>query len=133
MPRENSLKRSSILKHQLEIQTLFSNGKRDYADIVKIIWTSDKVDENAGIKIFVSVPKRNIKKATSRNLLKRRIREALRQNLSNLRSFCKENNLYVKVGIVYSKNCIEEYNKIEQKIVLSLQKIYSTLYESINQ
>jgi len=133
VPPKNSLNRSSILRLKSEIQSLFSDGRREYMGILKVIWTIDKVENDQGVKIFVAVPKKNIRKAVKRNLLKRRIKEALRLNLNDLKELSKENNLYIKIGVVYSKNYIEEYNKIEQKIVLSLQKIYSLIYESIKQ
>lgn len=128
--RKNSLKRDSMLKLKTEIQSLFDKGYREYLDLVKIIWTFEKDHNPGNVKIFISVPKKLVNKAVNRNLVKRRIRESLRINLGELRDFCNENNIYLKIGVVYTKQSIEDFNKIEQKIVLSLQKIYSKIYES---
>ncbi len=124
------LKRDSILKLNSEIQGLFAAGKREYPGIVKIIWKHENSSEKGDVKIFVSVPKRIVNKAVKRNLLKRRIKEALRLNLPELRDFCSKNNIFLNVGVVYIHSSIADYSIIEEKIILTLQKIYSKIYEN---
>lgn len=128
-----NLKRNSILRLKSEIQSLFDNGEKEYFEIFKIIWTYDKRSSDGDVNIFISVPKKIINKAVHRNLIKRRLRESLRLNLCELREFCDNNNIYLKLGVVYLRRSIHDYNVIDQKIVLSLQKIYSKLYEIIQE
>ena len=104
------LKRSEMLKLKNDIELLFNNGIKDYHNILKIIWLSEKINSEGNVKIFVSVPKKYIRKATKRNLLKRRIKEALRLNLTELKKLCKENNIKLMLGVVYSNNNIEIYS-----------------------
>ena len=126
----NKLNRSFFLKHKSEIQFLFKNGERFKSDILNTVWHIDNNSQESGIKVFISVPKRCLIKASDRNLVKRRIKEAIRLNLQNLKTTCAEENISLSYAVVYSKNNIEAFNNIESKIVISLQKIYSKIYEN---
>ena len=123
--QNNKLNRKYFLKHKSEIQNLFQNGMRFSNAPIKIIYLVKKNSNYFGLKLFVSVPKKQIKKASDRNLVKRRIKEAIRLNLSELKQICTDENIEAHIGFVYYSNKIEEYNIIENKIVLSLQNIYS--------
>lgn len=128
--KTNKLGRKSFLKHKSEIQTLFNQGKRIQNSTFKSIWIIESNQANPNVRVFISVPKRCLIKATDRNLVKRRIKEALRLNLHDIRSACIENEVTVQIGIIYSNNIIESFNNIESKIVISLQNIYSKIYEN---
>ncbi len=130
-PKTNKLGRKSFLKHKSEIQTLFNQGRRTQNSTFKSIWIIESNHANPNVRVFISVPKRCLNKATDRNLVKRRIKEALRINLHDIRSACHENNAAVQIGIIYSNNIIESFNNIESKIVISLQNIYSKIYENV--
>jgi ribonuclease P protein component len=127
--KSNILPRNSMLKLSLEIDSLFKTGKKIYNDCIKVIWTVVPNCEIGDVKLFISVPKRNLNKATTRNLAKRRIKEAYRINNNILKHYCSEKNIKLNIGIIYIKDYVEEYNILEQKIVLSLQKILQELYE----
>jgi ribonuclease P protein component len=126
-----TLKRNSVLKHKSEIRLLFDGGKRINYGTIRFISLVCYNSIPGNIKIFISVPKKLIHKATDRNTIKRRIREAIRLNYPDLKNLCTVNAVNLHFGIVYSKDYIEEYNIIEQKIVLSLQNIYDEIYENL--
>ncbi len=124
----NKLGRSFFIKNKKQIQKLFNDGSRIKSGTFKTIWTCEKASEdNSGISIFISVPKRLIGKANKRNLLKRRIKEALRLNLADLKQYAELNNCNIQIGVVYSTDLIVDYKSIESKIILSLQKIHSNI------
>lgn len=125
-----TLKRSSVLKLKSEIQLLFDKGRRLNYGVFRFISVIN-YDSIPDVKVFISVPKKFIRKANERNTIKRRIREAVRLNYTGLKTLCAENAVNLHFGIVYSKDYIEEYNIIEQKIVLSLQNIYDEIYEEL--
>ena len=123
----NRLSRKFFLKHKTEIQCLFEKGTRFSNNPIKIIYLIKRRSDSGGIKLFISIPKKQIAKANQRNLIKRRIKESVRINLNPLKQLCNETNLELFIGFVYYSNKIEEYNIIENKIVLSLQSIYSNI------
>jgi ribonuclease P protein component len=131
--RTFTLKRTAILKHKADIELLFAEGKRTNLGIFKalVLIRSDCNSKEAGVKFFVSVPKRLIHNATDRNTVKRRIKEAYRLNYPQLKKMCCDNNVNIFIGVVYIKDYIEEYNIIEQKLVLYLQNIYNDIYENL--
>lgn len=78
---------------------------------------NEKGKSSMTVKVAFSVPKRNFKKAVTRNLLKRRMREAYRKNKifeTGLEGTCS-------LMFIYSGNKINPYAEIESKIVLTLQ------------
>ncbi len=123
----NKLNRNFFIKNKKQIDRLFSQGNRLNFNVIRLIWICDKDSINNGVSLFVSVPKRFIRKANKRNLIKRRIKEALRLNLSNLHKYAKINKYNIQIGIVYFSYDIANYQTIENKIVLSLQDIYSNI------
>lgn len=125
------LDRSSFLKLKTEIQTLFDKGRRINYSEIRIVYSYEISNTNAGLKVFVAAPKRLLNKATDRNTSKRRMREALRLNCDNLRNLCLSNGVCLHIGVIHAKESLVSYNIIEQKIVLSLQKIYDELYETL--
>ena len=66
---------------------------------------------------MVSVPKRNFKRAVRRNLLKRRIREAVRHNIELLGE-CPPDLM-----IIYVSKEIESYETISSAVVSAFKKI----------
>ncbi|PLX07679.1 MAG: ribonuclease P protein component [Marinilabiliales bacterium] len=125
----NKLNKGFILKNKSEIEELFKKGIRLNSDMLKAIWTVD-ISDKSGVFVFFSVPKRLIPKAHNRNLIKRRMKEALRQNLSLLKKVSKQNNLCIRIAVVYSSDKIHDYQEIENKIILSLQSVFSKISNS---
>lgn len=78
----NRLSKDHRLKSRKGIQKVFTGGASIFVHPIKLFYTSrNRTDHKQPIfKVGVSVPKRLHKKATTRNLLKRRMREAYRQN-----------------------------------------------------
>jgi len=63
------------------MQRLFQSGESLFVFPLKLVFLRIENETNEDpIKVAFSVPKRNHKKAVTRNLLKRRIREAYRLN-----------------------------------------------------
>lgn len=71
---------SEKLKSKILIDRLFSEGKSVNQFPVKLVYTSVEKSEKPQLKVGVSVPKRNFKKAVARNHLKRLLRECYRKN-----------------------------------------------------
>lgn len=69
----------------------------------------------------VSVSKRNLKRAVDRNLIKRRMREALRLQISDSGALNPDSNLIMMM--VYVGKELLEYSLIQSSIKRTLKKI----------
>lgn len=134
LKQDNRLKKKEIIRKNSEINELFKNGTsfRQFPIISYYHIINNNEGENP-VKVLISVPKKHIKKAVIRNLIKRRIKEAYRQNKSELIEFCKNNNINLNIAIIYSNNNIDDYVIIKEKIVLSLQIVITRLNKKANE
>jgi len=115
-----------------KIERLFAEGNNFliYPFRVTCLFTEEKQEEYP-IHVLISVSKKKIKKAISRNLIKRRVREGYRQNKSGFYSFLQNKELNCTFAIVYVASEIIEYSEIEQKIILILQRLETEYEKSI--
>lgn len=81
---------------------------------------------------LVGVSAKAHKSAAMRNHLKRLIRESYRQNKAPFYSFLTNNNKLCLVAIIYTAGQPMEYQDIESKIIVSLQKIQNKITEQQN-
>ena len=115
-------KEGKVLSHKKEIDFLFDKGQSFIFFPMQIIWLV-KESEKDMYKLLISIPKKKIKLATKRNLLKRRIREAFRTNKKDLEAHLLNKKIKLHFAIVFQNQKIIEYNIIEQKIKLILNRL----------
>lgn len=127
-----TLKRSCMLKHKSDIEKLFRTGRKANVEYIRHTYIKySATSSQSGVRIFVSAPKKYFHHAVDRNLMKRRMREAIRKNLSDMRKCCAENNIGVDIAFVMQSNIIRDYADVERIIVISLQKILNDIYEKV--
>jgi len=80
------------------------------------------------MQVLISVPARTHKKAVVRNHLKRLTREAYRKNKNLLYPLVENNDKLLLLGFIYTTNSVLIASEIEQKIVVSLQKLGKKIY-----
>ncbi len=117
-------KREKICSRK-EIEELLKSGKSCFCYPFKASYLFYKEDsapceETLGVKIIVSVPKKNFKRAVKRNLLKRRIREAYRLNKS---LFAHPSGECLNILFIYTAKEVIEYSYIEKKVIALGKKI----------
>jgi ribonuclease P protein component len=99
------------------IALLFQKGKSFFSHPLATKYLSQEIDLGYH-QILISVPKKKIKKAHQRNLVKRRIREAYRQNKSAY-AFTR----HWLIAYIYSTDDILSYKEIEDKLKDSLLRL----------
>lgn len=109
------------LKSKQAISYLFKQGKYLHHSPIRAIYAIKDTEET--IKVAVSVPKKNIRLAVNRNLIKRRIREAYRLHNQDLKAHLKNKNLGLEVMFIYTGKQICSYQEIEPKIKLTLKRL----------
>lgn len=110
------------LKKQKVIEKVFAEGKTLFAYPVKVAYLIRPGDESAGdspaFLYTVTVPRRNFKKATERNLLKRRMREAIRVRVPE-----DGKTESLSAVFIYIAREAEEFSKIDQAIRILMKRL----------
>lgn len=73
------------------------------------------------------VSKKLFKNASTRNLLRRRMKEAFRKNKNPLYDKLNESKIQYSLVLIYVDKNIHDYNMIESKIKLTLQRLVKEL------
>ena len=114
-----SLGANKRLKSQKSIERLFESGNRLHKYPIRAVFQFTE-DATSEFQIAVSVPKKLVKKATNRNLIKRRMREAFRLNQAQLKISKK-----MEVMFIFSTKDLEEYAVIEKAIRVLIDSLNS--------
>jgi len=73
--------------------------------------------------LLISVPKRMIRQAVDRNIVKRRIRESYRKNKFILYDYLTEKQVKMIISITYTPKELLPYHLLQQKIIVLLQRL----------
>lgn len=117
------------IKSKKVITSLFQEGLSQFVYPFKLVYlveTTKDQDEDT-IQFAVSIPKRKIRSAVKRNLLKRRTREAYRQNKHFLNKGVPFENHKIYLMFVYVDAEIKKYDIIEKSIIKHLKKLHEAL------
>jgi len=109
------------------IERLFENGKYLTENPFRIIYNSYNNNEDVFVKVLIVVPKKRVRLASDRNLIKRRVKEAYRLQKSELEKYLKSKNHQLNLAIIYQKYEILDYKLIEEKIKLLLNRLKEAL------
>jgi len=104
----HTLGKSERLRSKKSIEELFKKGSslRSQPFLLKYLATAGS--EN---RLLIAVPKKLHKKAVTRNLLKRRIREAYRQNKSLLADYSLD------LALIYQSKEVLPFQQIQEKLI----------------
>jgi ribonuclease P protein component len=114
------------LKSTKAIASIFENGSSLFVYPVKLMYTISNEAANLP-QVGFSVPKRLHKKAVSRNLLKRRMREVYRKNNTLLKGICQEKNITCQMMFVCIDKDISTFESLNQSIQILMKKLIQKL------
>lgn len=103
-------RRHQKLKSAKEIGVLMQTGKRFTLKSYVVFYQF--VPQNKGIKAAVAAGKKSLKKATSRNRIKRLMRESYRLLLPSLEEHLKKNNHGLRIFFLFNRKDIPGYNEV---------------------
>ena len=117
------------LTSEKDIELLFKSGKSSFIYPLKVIYITNST-QPLECKVLMTAPKRYLKKAVDRNLVKRRLREAYRVNSINLKNLLVEKNISATIAFVYVSSKIINYIDIEAIMIKQIAKIISIIENS---
>lgn len=135
---EQTLTRTERLRSLKVIRRLFEEGRSGFVYPFRYLWLADE-DESAteivevsatevvsgGVEVLFSVPKRFLKRANKRNLVRRRAKEAYRLGKGEIVAAAGKRK--VRIALVYSTKKIHSYNTINNAIERILGEISRNL------
>ena len=119
-----SFKRNERLRGRKNFAELFDKGKVFTLSPFRITWmiVTGK-DHKFPLQAAFVVPKRNFKKASDRNRIRRRMKEAYRLHKNELKEIMGASGKQLVFTCVYSGREESLYPEIENKIIVTLQRL----------
>jgi ribonuclease P protein component len=105
------------------ISSLFENGNIFYTSLFKVVWFNSPVQLPVQAQVTFSVSKKGFKLAVTRNLIKRRLREAYRKNKRTLYNHLASENLQIVFIVILKGNTVPDYFTIEKGICEIMKKL----------
>lgn len=122
MNRE-TFRKEERLCHKQDINNLFVEGNTLHTPGFVLKWRITSNPRKHPLKLLISVPKRNFKRAVDRNRVKRLIREAFRHNKTILYELLNEQDIHIHAGIVYTGRTLPTQERTNEKISLLLLQL----------
>lgn len=116
----HTFKKAERLKSRKAIEYLFRHGRSHTVPPFRMIYMEA---DNCPfpVQMTVAVPRRSIRNAADRNLVKRRTREAYRLRKNDLYSSLDKKQKKYRVLFLYQSSGISAYSSIEKSIGILLQ------------
>ena len=105
------------------IKEMFSSGKSFKTSALRLVWKVSNNEDEVTIKSIIVVPKKKIRLATKRNIIRRRMKEAYRLNRIELENTLKANKLQLNIAIIYQREQILSYKVVDDEIKLMLERL----------
>ena len=106
------------------IDSLFATGHSLIAYPLRAVFSMAEAERDvAPARFLVSVPKKKLRRAVDRVLIRRRVREAYRLNRALLLPALAAHGRRVDVAFVYLSSSLKDYGIIEEKMRQLLERI----------
>jgi len=150
MTQKATLKKHERLKSKILLDSLFAEGKSLFSYPFKLVYRTQpyppiaigashgstlNLDSETKAKhqpwpllFSVSVPKKKIKTAPKRNLIKRRVRESYRLNKAALQEqLLQDQKVIVSLMFIYIENEPKEYPVIEKAVIKLIKQLHNEI------
>lgn len=105
------------------IGSLFEEGNIFYNSLSKVVWNKSQHSTSGPAQVAFSVSKRGFRLAVTRNLIKRRMREAYRKNKNTLYDHLLSQNIKIAFVVILRGNAVPDYLMIEKSIKEVISKL----------
>lgn len=121
--QNNKFPKAEKLKSKKDIDFLFSEGAKVKAYPLMGVYGFKSESTGVVANVGIAVPKKYVRKAVDRNLVKRRVREAYRLNNHELKNTLEGKGKEINLMLIYTTPQILPYNQIEEKIKVILKRL----------
>lgn len=98
------------------INEIFENGNVFHTPDFRVVWIISSAELPSPAQIAISVPKKSFRLAVTRNLIKRRIREAYRRKKYHLYNFLTAEKIQIAFIIICRYTIIPDYISTEKSV-----------------
>jgi ribonuclease P protein component len=105
------------------IEALFEDGNIFHNSLFKIVWDKCQNSISVPAQVAFSVSKRGFRLAVTRNLIKRRLREAYRKNKGILYDHLISQNIQIVFVVIVRGNAVPDYEVIDKSIKEMINKL----------
>lgn len=102
-----TFKNNERLKLRDDIKAVFSSPNKLQQSPFLVLYK--EVDEESGLKVLISAPKKRFKKAVDRNLIKRRAKEAYRLQKNEFKEVLDDSGKGLHLVLIYQSDLILPY------------------------
>jgi ribonuclease P protein component len=118
-----TFKKSEKLCSTKIISGLFENGNIFHSSLFKVVWGRSPVPLAGPAQVVFSVSKKGFRLAVTRNLIKRRLREAYRKNKMILYEHLSRENIQIAFVVILKGNSVPDYLMIEKSMKIVINKL----------
>ncbi len=124
MNTRHKFRKSERLTSRKEIQSLFDQGESFYVFPFRVYWKESELpNREYPVQIAFAVPKRIHKNASTRNRIRRKVREAYRTNKQSWFEQLKDKQVSLAVLLIYTAKEETTYSTVQEKIIRIMHRL----------
>ena len=118
-----TLKARERLKHRKKIDVLFTTGQKFSLGEIRVVFITSPAEGQIRVLVGVGVSKRYFKKAVDRNLIKRRLREAIRLAKPAFVSEVEQTGTHLDLFILFTGKEIIRFDLCQELVTAAFKKL----------